>query len=151
MNLSQKLFRYIFWIGYFLVLITTFLPINGGLDKIHLGPESFHIRLDHLLHLAVYFLICMYFLFGQWKGITLFEKNSLRKFVILTLILAVVTEVVQLWVPERTFNLFDLVSNVAGITIGAGVIRMVQRREGVKETNDIRHTTHDARQIKHGA
>jgi VanZ family protein len=115
-----------------MVLITAFLPITGGLDKIHLGPESFHLRLDHLLHLTVYFLICMYFLFGQRKGITLFDKNSFLIFLVLILLLATVTEVVQLWVPERTFNVFDLLSNMVGAGIGMGVVRMAQLRKDLK-------------------
>lgn len=107
-------------------------PCTGGLDKIKLGPESFHIRLDHLLHLLVYFLISMFYLFGIRKGITLFERHSLKKFILLILLLAIVTEVVQLWVPQRTFNVFDLVSNFAGVVIGVVLIIMVLRHEGMK-------------------
>jgi len=127
---QQRLYRSIFWIGYFAVLITTFIPIAGELNKINIGPDAFHIRLDHLLHLLVYFLICMFYLFGIRKGFTLFEKNSLRQFILLILLLATVTEVVQLWVPERVFNPVDWISNVAGVGIGVGVIVMTQRHKG---------------------
>jgi VanZ family protein len=130
--MPPKIYRYIFWIGYISVLIATFLPVAGELNKIRLGPDAFHIRLDHLLHFAVYFLICMYFLFGLRKGIALFEKNSLLKFVLLILLLATVTEVVQLWVPERAFNPMDWVANVAGVVIGVGIIVMAQRHYGMK-------------------
>ena len=122
----KRIYRYIFWAGYVAVLIATFLPVKGGLNKIQIGPDAFHIRLDHLLHLLVYFLICMYFLFGIRKRITLFEKNSLLKFFLLILFLATFTEVVQLWVPERAFNVFDLISNAAGLGLGLFVIKMVQ-------------------------
>jgi VanZ family protein len=64
----------------------------------------------------------MYYLFLRRKGITLFEKNSLQKFVLFILFLASITEVIQLWVPERTFSALDLLSNVAGVMIGLGVI-----------------------------
>jgi VanZ family protein len=128
-TLQGKVYRYIFWIGYFAVLITTFIPVAGELNKINIGTEAFHIRLDHILHLTVYFLICMYFLFGQLKGITLFDKNSLLNFLVLILLLATVTEVVQLWVPERTFNVFDLLSNMVGAGIGMGVVRIAQLRQ----------------------
>lgn len=111
-----------------MVFIMTFLPISGNLNKIKIGPETFQIRLDHLLHFFVYFLICMYYLFGILKNINLFEKNSLRKFVLVIMLLAMVTEVVQLWVPERTFNVFDLVSNVVGLLIGLGVIEITGRK-----------------------
>ena len=125
----QRLYRYIFWAGYFSVLITTFIPVAGELNKINIGPEAFHIRLDHLLHLVIYFLICMYYLFGLRKDFSLFKKNALLKFILLVLFLGIVTEIVQLWVPERAFNVFDLVSNVVGVGIGIGVVFMAQRQK----------------------
>jgi VanZ family protein len=128
----QKLYRYLFWSGYLAVLITAFLPVTGELNKIYFGPKSFHIRLDHLLHLIVYFLICMYYLFGLLKRITLFKKNSLLKFVLLIFFLATVSEVVQLWVPDRAFNPLDWMANVAGVLIGVLVIIMAQRYKGLK-------------------
>ncbi len=127
--MQQKIFRCIFWAGYLAVLITTFLPVKGELNKINIGPDAFHIRLDHLLHLLVYLLICMYYLFGVLKGFTLFARNSLRNFFLVILLLATITEVVQIWVPERTFNMLDLLSNVAGLGLGIGIVWIVQRRE----------------------
>lgn len=101
------------------MLIATFIPLKGvALDRITLGPESFRIRFDHLLHFAVYFLICVYYLGGQVKGYSLFNSNSLRKFILLILFLAIITELVQLWIPARKFNVFDLLSNVTGLVAG---------------------------------
>jgi len=50
------------------------------------------------------------------------------------LVLAIITELVQLWVPERVFNVFDLISNVSGVIVGMGVIRMVQRYDGTRSS-----------------
>ncbi|NMC60023.1 MAG: VanZ family protein [Candidatus Methanofastidiosa archaeon] len=136
--MKNKLYRSIFWTGYMAVLLTTFLPVAGEINKINIGPESFHIRLDHLLQLLVYFLICMYYLFGINKGKTLFERNSFSKFLLLALLLVTVTEVIQLWVPERAFNVFDLISNIAGVGLGFVVIKMVQRG---KRANLLRPTS----------
>jgi VanZ family protein len=125
----KRIYRYIFWVGCLSVLITTFLPITSELNKIHIGPEAFYIRLDHLLHLLVYFLICMYYLFGVKKRFSLFEKDSLHRFGLIIFLLAVVTEVFQAWVPERTFNVFDPISNMTGVVIGVGEIEMVRRHK----------------------
>jgi VanZ family protein len=130
-NLHQKVYRYIFWVGYFAVLATTFIPYAGEFNKIKIGTEAFHIRLDHLLHLLVYFLISMFYLFGMRKGLELFKGKSLLKFVLLILFLAILTEVIQLWIPERSFNVFDIISNVTGLAIGLGVIEMVQRYNAI--------------------
>ncbi len=119
-----RLYRYVFWTGYFAVLVATFLPISFRVDKIRLGQEAFAIRTDHLLHFAVYLLICMFYLFGARKGLMLFDFNPLRKFILLVMILATVTEVVQIWVPARSFNIFDWVANAAGILVGWGIIRI---------------------------
>lgn len=127
-----KVYRALFWTGYFSVLVTTFIPISGRLNEINIGPESFQIRFDHLLHFAVYFLICMYYLVGFKMKIFLFDINPLREFIILVLVLAIITELVQLWVPERVFNVFDLISNVSGVIAGVGVIRIVQQYNGTR-------------------
>ena len=129
-----KVYRALFWTGYLSVLVTTFIPINGRLNEINIGPESFQIRFDHLINFAVYFLIFMFFLSGLKMKIFLFEINPLKKFIILMLVLAIITELVQLWVPERVFNVFDLISNVSGVIVGMGVIRMVQRYDGTRSS-----------------
>ena len=118
-----QLYRLIFWTGYVAVLVAAFVPFAGALNRIHLGPEAFSIRLDHLLHFVAYFLICTYFLAGEMTGLSLFKNRSLTKFIILVLFLAVITETVQLWVPSRVFNVFDLAANLAGVAAGWGAIK----------------------------
>jgi len=71
----------------------------------------------------------MYYFFGSISGLKLFEKNPLIKFILLVMLLGVVTEVVQLWIPERAFNVFDLLSNIAGVAIGAAIIKILHRQE----------------------
>jgi VanZ family protein len=127
----QKLYRYLFWAGYLAVLITAFMPVTGELNRKFLGPGAFHIRLDHLLHFAVYLLICIYYLAGLRKELILFDSRPLLKFILLLLFLAAVTELVQLWVPERAFNVFDILSNVGGLLIGLGVIVVVGKKSTV--------------------
>jgi VanZ family protein len=108
-----------------MVLITAFIPLTSlsvSLSKITFGPGSFQIRLDYLLHITIYFIICMYYLAGQWKGLMLFNKNSLKKFILLILLLATATEVIQLFIPARMFNLWDWVGNVSGVMIGLLII-----------------------------
>lgn len=123
----RQFYRSIFWVGYLLVLIATFIPLKGvALDRITLGPESFRIRFDHLLHFFIYFLICIYYLAVQIKGFSLFNSNSLRKFILLILFLAIVTELAQLWVPARRFNFFDILSNLIGFFAGIGIIKIRQ-------------------------
>jgi VanZ family protein len=128
----QKLYRYLFWTGYLLVLITAFVNIGGSFLDIKLGRGIFKIRLDQLLHFTVYFLICLYLLLGRRKGLKLFNTNSLLKFILLVLLLATVTEFVQIWVPGRSFNVFDWVANVSGMLVGVGMIKLAERHKGMR-------------------
>jgi VanZ family protein len=128
-RLIQTLYKLLFWIGYFAVLITAFLALPWQLDRIKIGTIDFHIRLDHLLHLLVYFLICMYFYAGLRNGLILFRHHALVKFLILIIFLATVTEVVQLWVPYRSFNPMDWVSNLSGVAIGLVVMHLLRRKK----------------------
>jgi VanZ family protein len=124
----QRLYKLIFWTGYSAVLITSMLYLPWDLDKVKVGTVHFNIRLDHLLHTVVYFLICMYFYVGQRNGLVLFHHKALRKFLILIFILATITEIVQLWVPYRSFNPMDWVSNLSGVIIGMAVMYISRRR-----------------------
>lgn len=119
-----RLYRIIFWTGYIAVLTTTFLPISFRVDKFRFGPDAFAIRSDHLLHFAVYLLICLFYLLGARRGLKLFDINPLRKFMVMILLLAIVTELAQLWVPSRAFNVFDGVANVTGVVAGWAVIKI---------------------------
>jgi len=114
----------IFWIGYFLVLAVTFIRLRFSFGKIQIGHESFQLKTDYLLHFAVYMMICLYFLLGQIAGFSLFRKHSFLKFVVLIILLATITEVVQIWVPARSFNKFDLISNVSGFLTGILIIHI---------------------------
>ena len=129
--MQQQIYRLVFWIGYFSILIITFVPAVGDLNKIKTGQVVLYFRLDLLLHFLVYFLICMYYLIGLNKGFKLLVRNSLRKFILVILLLGVITEIIQLWVPERAFNVFDLVSNVSGVGIGVIAIKMVQKHKNL--------------------
>ena len=129
----KKLYKLLFWSGYSAVLITSVLKINMSLDKVHVNLLAFELRLDHLLHLSAYFLICMYILAGEIKDLKLFETHGPRKFIVATLLLATFTEFIQLWIPTRAFNLFDWLANLAGIGLGVIIIQTKDSRSKKKD------------------
>jgi len=118
----QKIYRWVFWVGYFMVLVVTFIPLKQDFLRQSISIVNFKFHLDQVLHAAVYLLICIYFSLGHYMGLTLFRGNSFKVFLILVLALATVTEAVQIFVPARVFNFFDLIANVVGVGIGLVVI-----------------------------
>lgn len=137
LTLFQKLYKIVFWIGYTATLLTAFLPIAGDLSKTRVHALAFDIRLDHLLHFGAYLLICLYYLAGRKPGYRLFKSNPLMKFVMAVLMLATVTEVVQLWVPERAFNPFDLLADLTGVAVGTVGILIEDRRSKIKSPRSV--------------
>lgn len=59
-------------------------------------------------------------------------KIKLRFLIPLMFAVAIVAEVIQLYIPKRTFNYWDLVSNIVGVAIGVGIVwlarELVSRR-----------------------
>ena len=125
--MTRTIYRTIFWLGYTTVLAASFITLKNDLHKITFDVISFQFHLDQVLHTVVYFLICMYFLVGNHFGLTLFKDNSIKWFLLVVLFLATFTEVVQLFVPSRAFNVFDMLSNVVGVGVGMGVMWLVGR------------------------
>jgi len=126
--IMQQLYKIIFWAGCISVLLISFLPITGNLGKINLGP----VRLDYLLHFTAYLLACLYFMFGRKIGYVLFEKQPLLKLAVILCLQAAVTELVQLWVPDRTFNMIDWFANMSGIAVGLIVVKVGEEISGHK-------------------
>jgi len=124
----EKLFRAVFWTGYSAMIIFSFIPVIGDLHSITLNIVSVKLHFDQLLHTLVYFLICSYYSAGIWLRISLFNKNSLRKFLAALLFLAVITELLQIMVPSRSFNPVDIAANIAGIGTGLIVIISVRKK-----------------------
>jgi|BioPla2DNA2_1021312.scaffolds.fasta_scaffold13883_4 VanZ family protein len=121
----DKIYKYVFVIGYLGIFVLSFVPVFGNLSSTKIGPESFKIRLDFFLHFMVYLSICLYYLIGRKLGYNLFNKHSFAKFIVLVLFLAIFTEVIQLCIPSRTFNLVDLVSNLIAVFFGIVLIRLL--------------------------
>lgn len=122
----KRVYRIFFWIGCFSLLLLSFVPIFGTLENITIKSFSFQLRFDYIVHFCVYFIICLYYLIGEKNKILLFKNNSQKKFLLILFFLAFFTEVVQIWVPSRSFNIYDLLSNLAGLGCGVVIIRFTK-------------------------
>lgn len=120
----KTLYKYIFWLGYGAILAQSFLSSGGNLSSHEVG----HIRLDYFLHFLVYLSVCLYFAAGRYFGWELFKTYTLLKFSVVIIFLAVVSEVVQIFVPGRAFNIRDMVANISGIVVWLGVSFLVKSR-----------------------
>jgi VanZ family protein len=89
-----------------------------------------HIRLDHILHGLL--MMPWFFLSIRLHGMKVLPA------ILLGILLALSAEGVQYFLPYRAFNVNDMISNVIGMMLGAGIIVF-------SIDKDARHTAHDAR------
>jgi VanZ family protein len=131
LDVIQRLYRMIFIMGYISMLVVAFLPVAGQINRIHIGINPFKLRLDYVLHFVVYFCICLYYILGSLNDIYIFRKNCLLKYMLIVSFLAIVSEFFQLWVPSRSFNIYDFISNFSGLLVGFIVIIAFKNRTKV--------------------
>jgi len=99
------------------LLIASIIPTFGKLNdqSIHFIVE---FRLDYIFHSLVYFgfyvLLVLVEVFMKVK----YSKKKLVKFVFLTVLIAIFTESLQLFITYRSFNPMDLFSNLVGVFFG---------------------------------
>jgi glycopeptide antibiotics resistance protein len=110
----QKFFRIALFIYILLIIIAVIFPTQTigitGMDETYVSA----IRLDHLLHLAGFFPLY------PMARIAFPPKNVKHRMLILILILvlAALTESLQLLISYRSFNIIDMLSNVSGVLFG---------------------------------
>lgn len=80
------------------------------------------VREDYLLHFLVFFLGYLLYRLNAREAVD--QRSSLwpRALLIFILVIAFLSEYVQLWIPSRTFNWYDMLVNYSGIAFGMAVL-----------------------------
>jgi hypothetical protein len=112
-----RLYRIVFYSLCLIILFTAVIRIGGALNK-KIGIGDLRIRLDHLLHALAYFIFSLYYLSGRFLKVCLFRKYEKITFFSIVFVIGILAEVLQIWVPYRSFSLLDLLSNIVGIGLG---------------------------------
>jgi VanZ family protein len=113
----ERLYRILFYMLCILVLVSAVIKIGKALDK-EIGFGELKVRMDHLLHTLAYFVFSMYYITGRYFKLNLFKKRTHIFFFFLLFLLGLLAEVLQIWVPYRSFSIMDLFSNLVGIIAG---------------------------------
>lgn len=87
------------------------------------------IHSDYLIHVLLFFALVLL--------VKLLHLNiKLSILITLILLVAIVAEVIQIYIPQRTFNHIDLISNVSGVLLGFLFLiigeRVVKRKKVIK-------------------
>jgi len=121
----KRFFAVLFFSWLAVLLVLTYWPDLPDI-KVRFRGEWF--RTDYLGHLGFYTVLTALFLL--WR--TGWRRKVSTKLLILTIIggllLGTLTEITQLFIPDRAMNPTDLVYNSVGILLGAGAVTLVGRR-----------------------
>ncbi len=122
----KKIIPYLFWTYFLTLLIVTCLP-EWSTDE-HYGVGGFNLRLDYWLHFFTY--LGLEFLFIIYK----FKQQPIEKLIrvytksLWILGFAILSEILQIYIPGRNFSIKDFVANTSGITIGLLIFMLFQNR-----------------------
>lgn len=133
MNVSQKTIKWLLFLYIMLFLIMTIAPINNtslNLNLIFIGG----IRSDHLLHIFIFFPF--FILVRKIKGVNYYlSVKQVLIWILIGLCLASCAELIQLFIPTKSFTVSDLLSNVIGILSGS-IVFFIKPRLKLNPTQD---------------
>ncbi|MCJ7482508.1 MAG: VanZ family protein [Thermodesulfovibrionales bacterium] len=117
MKFSARMINWLIIVYCSVILLISVVSLNGStaLNK----SKTIGLRTDYLLHVL---LFIPWMVLAKWrlKGI---NSNIYFWFALgVGIIFAGFSEVVQIFVPDRSFNVIDLLANSLGIVIGALIV-----------------------------
>jgi len=118
-----KFFKLIFHASVLILIILSLYPgsllgylLYGNLSQQPILVENpFGATINHFFY---YFYVTL-------LGVILYVKNeSLKKLVFGLFFLAIILEVLQFLIPNRTFQIEDLIGNILGVTVACFVLKI---------------------------
>jgi VanZ family protein len=107
---SDKTINILLIIWIIAIFILSVIPMNQN-TKIEIGGTPF--RLDYFEHFGVFFILGLLYVLSSM----MFLPKRWNEIAIL-IVYAIVTETIQLTIPGRTFNPWDLAYNILGFIVG---------------------------------
>jgi len=99
--------RWLFWVWLIVVLVLNVVPLGNELNQ-DLTTKKFVFRLDYVVHSLTFLVFAWIWVFGKIKNVCWFERYEVLKFGGIVFISAIGIELLQIFVPYRTFNPMDL-------------------------------------------
>ena len=115
MNAVVDKLNYIFWIWIGALFTGALIP-GMGVGSIEI--DSFSFRADYLLHALAFFGIVAIFAMARRNEVVIFKRFAWTKLILLCIFLGLTIEVLQHFIPGRTFNPIDMLFNLVGLTVG---------------------------------
>ena len=120
-KLNTDISKWLFWGWLIIVLTTNVIPLGNDINKIIHKPV-FKFRLDYLIHFCSFLIFIPLYFIEVRRGGPFFSKKPVLKYILIVGSSAILFESIQYFLPYRTFNPMDLISNLTGAIIGTIII-----------------------------
>jgi len=111
----------LFWYWLIILLVINVVPLGNDINKI-IHKTVFKFRLDYLIHFCSFLIFIPLYFIEVRRGGPIFSKKPVLKYLLIVGGASVIFELVQYFLPYRTFNPMDLISNLIGAIIGTIII-----------------------------
>jgi VanZ family protein len=112
----------LFWYWLIILLVINVIPLGNDLNTVIHKPSVFKFRLDYLIHFCSFLIFIPLYFIEVRRGGPIFSKKPVLKYIFIVGSSAILFESIQYFLPYRTFNPMDLISNLTGTIIGTIII-----------------------------
>ena len=112
----------LFWYWLIILLVINVIPLGNDLNTVIHKPSVFKFRLDYLIHFCSFLIFIPLYFIDIKRGGPFFSKKPVLKYILIVGSSAILFESIQYFLPYRTFNPIDLISNLTGAIIGTIII-----------------------------
>ena len=97
-----------------MVLILNVVPLENETNRSLSSNKIFQFRLDYVVHSLSFLVFAWIWVLGKIKDVCWFESYEVLKFGGIIFVWVVGIELLQIFVPYRTFNPMDMMANLFG-------------------------------------
>ena len=131
--------RWLLWGWLILVLVLNVVPLGNETNRGLSGNKIFQFRLDYVVHSLTFLVFAWIWVLGKMKDVCWFESYEVLKFGGIVFVSAMGIELLQIFVPYRTFNPMDMMANLFGAILTILFI-FISHREHRKHRKMINNT-----------
>ena len=106
--------KLLFWGWLILVVILNVVPLENETNRSLSSNKIFQFRLDYVVHSLSFLVFAWIWVLGKIKDVCWFESYEVLKFGGIIFVWVVGIELLQIFVPYRTFNPIDMMANLVG-------------------------------------
>jgi len=110
----MKRVKWLFWGWLIIVVVFNVIPLGKETNRSLNGNKIYQFRLDYVVHSLTFLFFAWIWVLGKIKDVCWFESYEVLKFGGIVFVSAVGVELIQIFVPYRTFNPMDMMANIFG-------------------------------------